>query len=69
MAFFRKKSAADAASSVSMFDTYPDKLPDELFERAEYDAAAGENGGEVRGRIPRAFRSLRNIYCFSINFS
>ena len=31
-------------------------------------AAAGENGGGVRGRIPRAFRFLRNIYCFSINF-
>ena len=41
MAFFRKKRAADTDSSVSMFDTYPDKLPDELVERAEYDADAG----------------------------
>ena len=68
MAFFRKKSAADAASSVSMFDTYPDKLPDELFERAEYDAAAGENGGYSNysywGSTLRAFRKNKTAMFF-----
>ena len=68
MAFFRKKSAADAASSVSMFDTYPDKLPDELFERAEYDAAAGEKGGYSNysywGSTLRAFRKNKTAMFF-----
>ena len=68
MAFFRKKRAADADSSVSMFDTYPDKLPDELFERAEYDAAAGEKGGYSNysywGSTLRAFRKNKTAMFF-----
>ena len=68
MAFFRKKRAADTDSSVSMFDTYPDKLPDELFERAEYDAAAGEKGGYSNysywGSTLRAFRKNKTAMFF-----
>ena len=68
MAFFKKKSAADAASTVSMFDTYPDRLPDELFERAEYDAAAGEKGGYSNysywGSTLRAFRKNKTAMFF-----
>ena len=29
----------------SIFDTTPGYIPDELFERAEYDPTAGEKGG------------------------
>ena len=43
--FFKHGAAQKAKPAASILETYPDKLPDELFERASYDPTAGEHSG------------------------
>ena len=40
-----KRDARKRVTPSSILETYPDKLPDALFERAAYDPQAGERSG------------------------
>ena len=45
LVLFNRDAKKKEAPCASILETYPDKLPDALFERAAYDPQAGERGG------------------------
>lgn len=66
--FFKHGAAQKAKPAASILETYPDKLPDELFERASYDPTAGERSGYSNysywGSTLRAFRKNKAAMFF-----
>ncbi|MGN0772942.1 MAG: ABC transporter permease, partial [Candidatus Ventricola sp.] len=45
LSLFHRRAKKEKTHTSSILETYPDRLPDELFERAAYDPQAGERGG------------------------
>ena len=66
--FFKHGAAQKAKPAASILETYPDKLPDALFERASYDPTAGERSGYSNysywGSTLRAFRKNKAAMFF-----
>ena len=66
--FFKHGATQKAKPAASILETYPDKLPDKLFERASYDPTAGERSGYSNysywGSTLRAFRKNKAAMFF-----